>query len=462
MKKTVLSFLSSLKLTLSLFIIIAVASILGTVIPQQYEGGESLSHLSPGLAKAFNSLQLFDMYHSVWFIVLMGLLSLNLIVCSLNRFPASWRLFRRISSLDRGKPFENLSPDRVLSIEKERSEVVPGVERLFLKRYKRVNRKDTADTTVFYGQKGAYSHFGVYIIHASILIVIAGAIIGSLLGFEAFVNLPEGESTDTVHPRRQEGTKELGFTVRCDEFSIAYYDNGMPKEYKSTLSFLKNGDVIYQGPLLVNHPITVDGIRFYQASYGTIPGENVLLKISGSENDPENLILKVQKGHPVQLPGNEGRFQVIEVAENLRGIMGPAALISIRPNDGEETRFWVFQKLEILRERFPEAMFQSPMLNPSAFKPYTFFLDKIESKYYTGLQLSRDPGVSIVAIGSFFIIVGFFITFFSSHRRFWVRLEHQGGRSRISVAASSNRDPVGLEREIKYLLRHLKEDQEVA
>ena len=142
--------------------------------------------------------------------------------------------------------------------------------------------------------------------------------------------------------------------------------------------------------------------------------------------------------------------------------MGPAALISIRPNDGEETRFWVFQNLEILRERFPEAMFQSPMLNPSAFKPYTFFLDKIESKYYTGLQLSRDPGVSIVAIGSFFIIVGFFITFFSSHRRFWVRLEHQDGRSRISVAASSNRDPVGLEREIKYLLRHLKEDQEVA
>ncbi|NVM26115.1 MAG: cytochrome c biogenesis protein ResB, partial [Desulfobacterales bacterium] len=85
MKKAVLSFLSSLKLTIGLFIIIAVAAILGTVIPQQYDGGESIRHLSPGLVKAFESLQLFDMYHSIWFIILMGLLSLNLTVCSLNR-----------------------------------------------------------------------------------------------------------------------------------------------------------------------------------------------------------------------------------------------------------------------------------------------------------------------------------------------------------------------------------------
>ena len=250
--------------------------------------------------------------------------------------------------------------------------------------------------------------------------------------------------------------------MRCDRFSISYYDNGMPKEYRSNLSFLKNNKAMYQGPLLVNHPITFGGIRFYQSSYGTIPGENVRLKISKNENDPENLVLEVHEGHPVQLPGNEGRFQVVKVTRNFRGMLGPAAQISIKPHEGEEIRFWVFQNLEILRKRFPEAMFQSPILNPSAFKPYTFFLDKIEDRYYTGLQLSRDPGVSIVAIGSFFIIAGFIITFFSSHKRLWVRIEHQEGRSRISIAATSNRDPVGLKREIEYLIRHLRKDQEVA
>ena len=452
MKKTVLSFLSSLKLTISLLIIIAVASILGTVIPQQYDGGESFSHLSPGLVEALKSLQLFDMYHSAWFIILMGLLSLNLTVCSLNRFPGSWKLFRKIPSPDRDKPFENLSPDRVISIEKSPNEVIERVENLLHRRYKRVSRKDTANTTFFYGEKGAYSHFGVYIIHASILTIIAGAIIGSLLAFEGFVNLPEGESTNTVHLRRQKGIKKLDFTVRCDKFSIAYYDNGMPKEYRSNLSFLKNSHVIYQGPLLVNHPITVNGIRFYQASYGSIPGGQAYMTIK--KGHEQGTTVKVKLKDSFSLKGNDATATIERIEENLMS-MGPAVLINVQSPEGN-MRFWVFKYIERIKGDIPGLFKKVPKFNPGLFKPYYFKLKKIESKYYTGLQLSRDPGVSIVAVGSFLIIIGFLITFFSSHKRFWVRVDEQEGKSRISIAASSNRDPVGLERETGNLVRHLK------
>lgn len=452
MKKAVLSFLSSLKLTIGLFIIIAVAAILGTVIPQQYDGGESIRHLSPGLVKAFESLQLFDMYHSIWFIILMGLLSLNLTVCSLNRLPASWKLFRKIPSLDRSRPFENLSPDRVLATEKERNEVIPGVERLLLKRYKRVRRKDTANTTFFYGEKGAYSHFGVYVIHASILIVIAGAIIGSLLGFEAFVNLPEGESTNTVHLGRQKVIKNLDFTVRCDKFSIAYYDNGMPKEYRSDLSFLKDGDVIYQGPLLVNHPVTVNGIRFYQASYGSIPGDQALITVKKGNEGGTTITVKLKDS--LHLKEKDATVKILRIEENLMS-MGPAVLISIQSPE-RNMRFWVFKDIERIKQGIPDLFKKVPRFNPGLFEPYYFKLNEIERKYYTGLQLSHDPGVSIVAIGSFLIIIGFLITFFSSHKRFWVRVDGQEGKSRISVAASSSRDPVGLKRETERLMGHLK------
>lgn len=456
MKKPVLSLLSSLKLTIILLIIIALASILGTVIPQQYDGGESLRHLSPWLVKAFRSLQLFDMYRSVWFIVLMGLLSLNLIVCSLNRFPASWRLFRKIPSLDRTTPFENLPPDRVLAPEKERHEVVRVVEKLLLKRYRRVRREATANTTLFYGEKGAYSHLGVYVIHASILIVIGGAIIGSLLGFDAFVNLPEGESTNTVHLGRQKGIKQLDFTVRCDKFSISYYDNGMPKEYRSDLSFLKNDDLIYQGPLLVNHPITVDGIRFFQASYGSIPGGHADITIK--KGNEEGTTIKVGEKDSFYLEANDAAVTIERIEENLMPMglfRGPAVLIAIQ-SSGANMSFWVFKDIEEIKQGIPDLFKKVPRFNPGLFEPYYFKLNKIENRYYTGLQLSRDPGVSIVAIGSFLIIIGFLITFFSSHKRFWLRVDEHEGKSRISVAASSNRDPVGLKREIDDLVRHLK------
>jgi cytochrome c biogenesis protein len=452
MKKTPLSFLSSLKLTFTLLLVIAIASILGTVIPQEYEGGESFSHLSPGLVKAFNSLQLFDMYHSVWFIILMCLLSLNLIVCSVNRFPTSWRLFRKVPSLDRSKPFEDLSPDRVLVIERRLDEVIARVENLVRRRYKRVSRSDTANTTLFQGEKGAYSHFGVYIIHLSILIFILGEIIGSLFGFNAFVNLPEGEFTSTVYLRRQRGIKKLDFTVRCDKFSIAYYDNGMPKEYRSDLSFLKNNKAIYQGSLLVNHPITFDGIKFYQASYGSVPGGQAYITIKKANERQSAIAVKLKDSF--YLKEKDARVTISRIEENLMD-MGPAVLLKIQSPQGN-MRLWVFKDIEKIKEDIPDLFEKVPKFNPGLLKPYYFKLNSIETKYYTGLQVSHDPGASIVAIGAFFIIIGLIITFFSSHKRLWVRLDEKDHRTRIMVGARSNRDPVGLKRETEYLLRHLK------
>lgn len=452
MKKTILSFLSSLKLTVALLIIIAALSILGTVIPQQYGPVESLTHMSPGLVKIFRSLQLLDLYHSVWFIILMCLLSLNLIACSLKRFPTSWKLFTATPSLDRTKPFEDLSPDNILMIEGERSGITSRVEHLLMKRYKRFRRKDTDTTTAFYAEKGAYSHFGVYIVHASILIIIAGAIIGSLWGFEGFVNLAEGESTDTVYVGRQKSLKELDYTVRCDKFSITYYANGMPKEYRSGLSFLENNAVIFQGPLLVNHPVTVKRIKFYQASYGTIPGGRVHITIT--KGNDKGTTLTVYLKDSFYLKENGAKVTILRIEENFMS-MGPAVLLSIHSSEAN-MQLWVFKDIEKMKQAIPNLLQKVPKFNPGLFKPYFFKLNAIAHTYYTGLQVSYDPGVSTVATGAFFVVIGFFLAFFSSHKRLWVRVDEQEGKTRIMVSAQSNKDPVGLEREREYLVVHLK------
>ena len=101
-------------------------------------------------------------------------------------------------------------------------------------------------------------------------------------------------------------------------------------------------------------------------------------------------------------------------------------------------------------------MLQSPKFDPSAFNPYTFFLDGLETSYYTGLQVNRDPGVPIVWAGCFLIVAGFFVTFFTSHMRIWVRVLNESRGINISVAGTSNRNPVGLERELANLANGLK------
>ena len=101
-------------------------------------------------------------------------------------------------------------------------------------------------------------------------------------------------------------------------------------------------------------------------------------------------------------------------------------------------------------------MLKSPKFDPSAFKPYTFSLDGLETSHYTGLQVNKDPGVNIVWAGFFLIITGFFVTFFTFHIRMWVRVSSESQKINISVAGTSNRNPVGLERELMRLTNDLK------
>ena len=450
-------FFSSVKLTIVLLIILAITSILGTIIPQmpQRESVEFARGLSPGMFKLFSFINLFDMYHSLWFRLIIGCLALNLIICSIDRFPATLKQFRFRPGADRNKPFQDLPLNQTFFVEGNVEDTANQVARFIKGRYKKIKRKHAGDRYYFLSEKGKYSRFGVYLVHLSVLIIVIGGLIGSFFGFDGYINIVEGEQIDAIKLRKQTTPLKLGFEVRCDKFTVDFYENGAPREYRSELSFFVNGKEVEKENLLVNHPIKFRGITFYQSSYGKTPGNKVRLKIVRHANEHESIGMEAEQGNSFPLPGKEGQFQVLKVDANLRGMMGPAALISIHAEQGDETRFWIFQNWETLQNRFPKQMLQSPMLNSSAFKPYTFYLEGLESKFYTGLQVNRDPGVSLVWIGSFLMIGGFFVTFFMSHRRIWVRVSNAKRGSTISIAGTSNKDPVGLERELAHLSTNL-------
>jgi len=415
-------FFSSVKLTFSLLIILAIVSILGTVIPQRGQGAmEFARNLSPEMFRFMNSLNLFDMYHSLWFRLILVCLTLNLIVCSIDRFPAAWKRFLVLPRPDRNKPFENLPSQQVFSVQGDSKQNADTVEKFLRRRYKQINTKKAEDTEFFYVAKGRYSHFGVYLVHLSVLLILIGGLVGSFFGFEGYVNIAEEEQINTITLRKSMSPLTLGFEVRCDKFTVDFYESGAPKEYRSDLSFIVNGKEVEKRSVLVNHPVQFRGMTFYQANYGTVPGKKVRLKILRRTSQPENTTIEIEKRNSKPLPGNEGQFRVVDLKGDFMRI-GPAVLISIQPNEGKEIRFWVFKDHETIKERFPGLLNRFPKLNPSSFKPYTFFLDEFKTRYYTGLQVNKDPGVSIVWAGFFLIVAGFIVTFFVSHRRIWVRL----------------------------------------
>lgn len=423
---------SSVQLTIVLLIMLAIVSIIGTLIPQ-------MAHL----------------YHSLWFRSLIGCLAVNLVICSIDRFPATWKLVRTLPRPDRSKPFEQLSPEQTLLVDAKIGDISHRIGQFLKGRYKKTHAIETSDKYFFFAERGRYSRFGVYLVHLSVLLILMGSLVGSFFGFEAFVNIMEGEQVDTVILQKDRIHKPLGFEVRCDKFTVEFYENGAPEEYRSDLTFLINGKEIEKKSLLVNHPAQFMGVTFYQSIYGTIPGRKVRLSISSDGEQQKPYALEVEIGKSAQLPGNEGEFSVVDVKGDFMGT-GPAVLIKTRSRDGDEKQFWIFRDYEIIRKRLPGPMLQSPKFDPSAFRPYTFSLEGLETAYYTGLQVNRDPGVPIVWAGFFLIIAGFFVAFFTSHRRIWIRLSKEGQAVSISVAGTSNQNPVGLERELLHLTDDLR------
>jgi cytochrome c biogenesis protein len=221
---------------------------------------------------------------------------------------------------------------------------------------------------------------------------------------------------------------------------------------------VKDGRVVKTSPVLVNHPVTFAGIRFYQANYGMIPSGDPIMVVT--EGDKKIKDVKVAIGMEFDLPGKKAKAQMIRVEENLMG-MGPAVKLNIQSPAGQ-VQIWIFQAIEQINQANPGLIEQVPLFNPGLFKPYVFSLDQANKQYYTGLQVMQDPGVPVVATGALVMMIGFLVVFFSSHRQIWIRLDSRGDKTRISVAGKSNKDAVGLDREIRKWLDAVKLNKESA
>ena len=225
----------------------------------------------------------------------------------------------------------------------------------------------------------------------------------------------------------------------------------MPKTYRSDLTFLKGEKVLSRTPVLVNHPVSFGGYRFYQASYGTIPGGGATLALRRNGRALGSVDVGVAASFA--LPGGEGRVEVQRIEENLMHL-GPAVKLLIRTPDGERP-LWVFQYLETILKEQPNLFQMMPMLNPAGLRR-TNSPWRALSRYYTGLQVARDPGRRSWRRGrssSSSVSSSSSSTPTARSGCAWRR----SGAVEIAISGRTNRDRIGLEREIASLLKGFRE-----
>ena len=421
-----------MKLALALLGIIGISAVLGTLIPQQHEAREFFLQRHPMSGALFQKFGFFDLYHSAWFLALEGLLVLNLIACTWRRLPGMWRRFRGEDDPGPGYP-----PGRTFFLEGPLDQNERRIEKTIQDRYGKgfgaVRWKDASDSRIAVLRRNAFSCLGVPVVHLGVLMIMAGAVAGAWFGFEGEAIIPQGEAVQTIR-LKDGGERELGFQVRCDKFTAEFYSSGAPREYRSDVSFIKQGQAPQQAVLRVNEPAAFEGIRFYQSSYGSIPGSFVLTVRDGRGKEKT---VRVKRGESFDLPEARASVSVLRAEDNLMGF-GPGIKLLVE-SSGRETEFWVFKNIDELVRENPGLLERAPLLDPGRFKPYRFALREMETKPYTGLMVSRDPGVPFVFAGFVILIAGCIAIYLFPSQLIKISAGPGDGRVRVGVSGRLGR-----------------------
>jgi len=421
----VLKFFTSVRLTITLLIILAIACTVGTLLPQSQSPEVYLKQFGNVGAKIINALSLYDLYHARWFQVLLSLLTLNLIACSIDRFPKTRRLVQYTKKEVDDKFLSHLSLHAHFICKLPFEEAKEKLSALFKKDFPRLE-VITNPNFIIHVKKGNISHWGPYIIHTGILIILIGGLISSIFGFSGMMFIPEGEVSNTIflEGRRHHEVYNLPFSLKCEKFVIEYYDNGMPKEYRSHITVIDNQQKL-KTTIKVNGPLDYKGFRFYQANFGVASNPTVTFEVTERKSG-KKFTITAPFNTPVPLPDNKGAIKVIKAFSDLMKF-GPAFQVLIQKPNQESKAIWVLNN-------YPE-------FDAMHRKGEYIFVVKNFTRF-TGLEVKKDPGVWVVWTGCIILIGGLMVSFFIIPQRMWLKLapHKQGCEVWLGGMASKRRE----------------------
>ena len=417
-------FFCSLRLTLANLLSLFLAMIAGTFVNPQNDSLTNIEQAFAGrttLLAAYRWFELYDLFHSWWFTLLLTSLALNLIACSFERLPRIYYLVRY--------PERRLDRVAGLRFKVPASASLLRPEAIAAQLRARGYATEVSDGEVF-AEKGRYARFGVWVVHISLLLILGGGIVGRLTAFEGVAEVPQGGGTaGSFIEKRPDGSifkHKLGFLVRCDDFRLKEFEPGRPKAFESDLTVLEEkldgspGRELKRDTISVNHPLKWAGLTFYQASYrqldeGMKAKVKLLDKAAGTSRE-------VMVGAGDKIDAAEGlTYQLVDHQEDFASL-GPAVQV-LRSEDGKTASFWVFSKAPDFDKDNRDDRF-------------AFQFERLSPFFATGLQIARDPSTPVVYTGCFLLFLGIGIAFYSSHKRIWARV-HEG---RVALGGAAHRN----------------------
>ena len=408
--------LGNLRLAIILLLLIAFVSSLGTVIEQEkpisfYEVTYPLSKPVAGFINSdfIISLGLDHVYTTNWFLILLFLFGSSLLSCTLSRQVPSlklakiWKFFKnekKSSKNDISFTINDLSLNQFTYALKERQ-------------YNIIQQGPYV-----YAYRGLVGKIGPILVHISIILILVGAVIGSLTGFMTQELVTKGE---LFHLQNVVASGPLSY-IRQDfegyvrDFNIAYNEQGLVDQFYSDINILDNNlNTISKKTIFVNEPLRSEGSTFYQTDW-SITKLNIVI------NDKTTLEILLRE---IPISGSS-RFWIGSITVN-----DSKVLLVLQDLTGKYLIYSPEKKL--LGE---SEIGHKVILNGSQFRVQSIVPS-------TGIQIKSDPGIPLVYIGFLFLIVSILLSY-TSYCQIWaVKIKR-----RVYIYGTTNRATYFFEKNI--------------
>ncbi|MEM9161580.1 MAG: cytochrome c biogenesis protein [Cyanobacteria bacterium P01_F01_bin.4] len=430
-KKDLVPLLADLRLAIALLLTIAVFSILGTIVEQ----GQTLAFYQanyPEDPALFGFLSwkvllfagLDHVYRTWWFLSLLILFGASLTACTFTRQITALRWFSRTWNFySKPRQFEKMA----LSTELSHGSLAQLIPLLENRRY-RIFQKDD----MLYAHKGLVGRIGPIVVHASMLLILVGAIYGAMTGFFAQEIVPSGQTfkVQNIFDAGPWAGPQIpkDWSVKVNKFWIDYSPEGRVDQFYSDLSVLDTeGTEVKRKTIWVNQPLRYRNVTLYQADWGVAA---VRVKINNSPIFEVPMApLEAQGGKlwgtwvPTKPDMSDG---VSLIAKDLQGTL------LVYDNQGQLV---------------------STARAGMATEVNGVTLSVVELIGSTGLQIKADPGIPMVYLGFGLLMIGVMMSYVS-HSQVWALQDGE----QLYVGGRTNRAQVTFEKELVAVLDEVSAD----
>ncbi|MDD3352730.1 cytochrome c biogenesis protein ResB [Zoogloea sp.] len=347
--------LSSMRFAISLLTILGIASIIGTVLKQNEPYNNYLNQFGPFWFPVFEALDLYAVYNSAWFLVILAFLVLSTTTCIVRQTRPMLKDMRSFRENAREASLAQFAHhDRITTT------LPPADARAPLSAYLsragfalRINER--SDGLLLAARQGSWTRWGYFLAHGAIVLICVGGLLDgnlplriqmalggkqvtsgnqliseigpeSRLGVDNWsyrgnVFIPEGKSANVGILNVKDGIllQDLPFTVSLKKFHLDHYESGMPKRFASDIIITDNatGQSV-EKTIEVNKPFEYAGIMMYQASF---EDGGSRLKLTGHDLRPAS------QASPFETGGAVGDSLKIST----RGLEYTLELVSFKP-----------------------------------------------------------------------------------------------------------------------------------